>query len=110
MKTLNEATIIGVVGDTPVVKELDKGKKMATFHVATDNYYKKGEEGMKETDWHNIVCWENNANVAEWLIKKGSIVFIRGRIKTVNRGTEEDKRFFTEIVADSIFVFSNDKK
>lgn len=105
MNGLNEATLIGNLGKDPEVRILNGGKKVATFSVATPDNYKKGDEWVNQTDWHNIVAWGNNAELAEKHLKKGNAVIVMGRIKTRKyTGKDGIEKYVTEIVADRLMA------
>ena len=85
MTMKNRVQLIGNLGATPEIKELDNGNKMARFTVATSDFYtnKKGEK-VTETQWHNIVIWGKLADIAEKYLEKGSQVVIDGKLTTRN--------------------------
>jgi single-strand DNA-binding protein len=110
MTIKNRVQLIGNLGATPEVKDLDNGNKVARFSVATSEFYtnKKGEK-VTETQWHNIVIWGKLAGIAEQLLKKGSQVVIDGKLTTRNYTDKEGaKKYFTEIVANELLLI--DKK
>lgn len=104
---MNEATIMGHIGKEPEIRTTSNGKKMAMFSVATSEYWKdKSGENQTQTQWHNIVAWGANADVAEKFLKKGMNIVVKGKI-TYN--TYQDKagenRTVTQIVVEKI-IFS----
>lgn len=110
MTIKNRVQLIGNLGATPEVKELDNGNKMARFTVATSEFYtnKKGEK-VTETQWHNIVIWGKLAGIAEKFLEKGSQVVIDGKLTTRNYTDKAGaKKYFTEIVANELLLI--DKK
>ena len=110
MTIKNRVQLIGNLGGTPEVKDLDNGNKVARFSVATSEYYtnKKGEK-VTDTQWHNIVIWGKLADIAEKYLHKGSQVVIDGKITTRNYTDKEGaKKYFTEIVANELLLI--DKK
>ncbi|MBK7666127.1 MAG: single-stranded DNA-binding protein [Sphingobacteriaceae bacterium] len=110
MTIKNRVQLIGNLGATPEIKELDNGNKMARFTVATSEYYtnKKGEK-VSETQWHNIVIWGKLAGIAEKFLEKGSQVIIDGKLTTRNYTDKAGaKKYFTEIVANELLLI--DKK
>lgn len=102
--TLNKAMIIGNVGRDPEVKHLDKGLAVVTLPVATTERFKdKNGELREQTEWHNIVFWRSLAEFVERHVRKGSQIFVEGRLRT--RSWEDQngqKKYATEIVADVI--------
>lgn len=102
MSSLNKILLIGNVGADPEVKHLETNT-VAKFTLATSEAYKgKDGEKMTDTQWHNIVAWKGLAEIAEKYIRKGSQLYIEGRIKYRTYGEGNEKKYFTEIVADSI--------
>ena len=98
--------LIGNVGKDPEVRHLEGGSVVARFSLATTERYKdKNGEFQEQTEWHNIVCWRLLAERAEKYVKKGSQLFVEGRLRS---RSWEDKtgqaRYTVEIVADSIQI------
>ena len=105
--SLNKAMLIGNVGRDPEVRYLDGNSgnaKVATFTLATTERYRdRNGETRENTEWHNIVAWRNNADVAERFVKKGTQLFIEGRIRTRSWDDQNgNKRYTTEIIADNL--------
>ncbi len=102
--TLNKAMIIGNVGKDPEVKHLDKGLAVVTLPIATTERFKDKNGDLREqTEWHNVVFWRSLAEFVERHVRKGSQVFVEGRLRT--RSWEDQngqKKYATEIVADVI--------
>lgn len=101
---LNKAMIIGRVGKDPEVNYVKEDLPVARFSVATNESYKgKDGEWRENTEWHNVVAWRNRAKYCETAIRKGSLVFIEGKLQTRQwEGQDGNKRYTTEIVADTI--------
>jgi single-strand DNA-binding protein len=102
--SVNKAILIGFVGNDPEVRYLDSGTPVANFNLATsETYTNKGGEKVTQTEWHHIVLWRSLAEITEKYIKKGSQVYIEGRIRTRSWDDRDgNKRYTTEIVADSM--------
>lgn len=102
--SVNKAILVGFVGNDPEVRYLDSGTPVANFRLATsENYTNKAGEKVTQTEWHNIVLWRGLAEVAEKYIKKGTQVYIEGRIRTRSWDDRDgNKRYTTEIVADNL--------
>jgi single-strand DNA-binding protein len=104
--SLNKAMLIGNVGRDPEVRYLEgnNGAKVATFTLATTERYRdRNGETRENTEWHNIVAWRNNADVAEKYIRKGTQLYIEGRIRTRSWDDQTgNKRYTTEIIADTV--------
>jgi len=99
--------LIGNVGRDPEVRYLDGNSgnaKVATFTLATTERYRdRNGETRENTEWHNIVAWRGNADVAERFIKKGTQLYIEGRIRTRSWDDQSgNKRYTTEIIVDNL--------
>ncbi|KAF5035047.1 Single-stranded DNA-binding protein [anaerobic digester metagenome] len=100
---VNKAILIGNLGRDPEIQNFDKGVKKASFSLATTETYRNREgQEMEQTEWHNIILWRGLAEIAEKFLRKGSQVYIEGRIR--NRSYEKDgqKRYITEIEGDTL--------
>lgn len=101
---INKVTLVGNLGKDPEVRHLENGTIVARLTVATnENYKDKNDEWQTITEWHNIVAWRGLANYSERSLKKGSLVYIEGKI-TNRKWQDKDgnDRYSTEIVANSI--------
>jgi len=99
---INKVILIGNLGRDPEVQRFENGVKKAAFSLATTEVY-KGKDGEKaqHTEWHNIVLWRGLAEVAENYLKKGSNVYIEGRIRRREYEDKEgQKKFIYEIMGD----------
>lgn len=103
---VNKVILIGNVGADPEVRTLENGTKVARLRVATTEriFNRETQERREHTEWHSVTLWRGLAEVADKYVRKGSQVYIEGKI----RGREwEDpathvKRFGVEIVADTM--------
>ena len=104
MAGVNKVMLIGNLGKDPEVRYLDSGVAVANFSLATTESYKnKDGERVSQTEWHNIVLWRGLAEVAEKWLKKGSSVYIEGRIRTRKwEDKEGNARYSTEILGDNM--------
>ena len=102
--SVNKVILVGNVGKDPEVRPLESGAAVAAFPLATTERYKdKSGVLQDQTEWHNIICWRNLAELAEKYINKGSQLYIEGKIRTRSWTDKEGaKRYTTEIVADNI--------
>ena len=102
----NHVQLIGNVGQDPTITNLENGKKVATFSLATNEYYKnsKGEK-VQETQWHNVVAWGKTAEVIEKYAVKGKEIGVSGKLKS--RSYEDNEgvtRYVTEVEANEILL------
>ena len=101
---INKVILVGRVGKDPEIRHLDQNVKVATFRLATDESYKNSNgEKITNTEWHTIVLWRGLADITEKYVKKGSLLYIEGKI-TTREWTDKDgnKRYNMEIVADTM--------
>jgi len=96
--------LIGNVGKDPEVRYLQENTKVATVVLATTERYKDRSGVLQEsTEWHNIVLWRNLADIVEKYVKKGSQIYVEGRIRTRSWTDQTGaKRFTTEIQAENM--------
>jgi single-strand DNA-binding protein len=101
---INKVILLGHVGKDPELRHLDNDRTVARFTLATSETYKnKNGEKVTNTEWHNIVAWRALAELAGKYIKKGSLLYIEGKIRTRSWDDKEgNKRYTTEIDAESI--------
>ena len=108
--SLNKVMLIGNVGRDPEVRYLDgngagsAGTKVATFTLATSERYRDRSGELREnTEWHNIVAWRQSADVAEKFVRKGTQLYIEGRLRTRSyTGQDGVKKYTTEITVDNL--------
>jgi single-strand DNA-binding protein len=102
--SFNKVILIGNVGKDPEVRHLETGTVVSSFTLATtERFRNKAGELQDQTEWHNIVCWRNLAELSEKYIKKGAQIFVEGKIRTRSWQDQTGaKRYTTEIVADNI--------
>lgn len=103
--SVNKVILVGNVGRDPEVRYLDKDVAVANFTLATTERgytMQNGTQVPERTEWHNIVAWRGLATLSEKYIKKGSQIYIEGKLQS--RSWEKDgiKRYTTEIVAEEI--------
>jgi single-strand DNA-binding protein len=101
--SVNKVILVGRLGRDPETRYTSGGQAVANFSVATDESYKdRNGERQKRTEWHKIVVWGKQAEIAQQYLKKGSLVFIEGRIQSREwQDKEGQKRTSFEIVASS---------
>lgn len=101
--SVNKVILVGRLGRDPETRYTGGGQAVANFSVATDETYKdRNGERQKRTEWHKIVVWGKQAEIAQQYLKKGSLVFIEGRIQSREwQDKEGQKRTSFEIVASN---------
>jgi single-strand DNA-binding protein len=106
---INRATLVGNVGKDPEVRYLDENTSVASFPLATSEKYKKSEgEVIENTEWHNCKAWKGLASIVEKYVKKGSKLYIEGKIKTRSYDDKDGvKRYATEIVCDQLVMLDS---
>ena len=108
--SLNKVILIGNVGKDPDIRYFDNGNAIANFPMATsERGYKlaNGTEVPERTEWHNIVASRERAQFVEKYVKKGSLVYVEGKIRSRNYEDKDGiKRYITEIFADRIEFYS----
>ena len=105
MSTLNKAMILGRLGRDPEVRYTPGNVPVANISIATNSRSKdKSGEWQDVTEWHRIVLFNKNAEIAEKYLKKGGSVYIEGRIQTRSWEDQQSgqKRYSTEIIADQL--------
>lgn len=104
--SVNRVTLIGHVGKDPDVKHFDNGTAVASFSLATTEKGYTAQNGTTipdRTEWHNIVCWRGLAKVAEQYVKKGSQLYIEGKIRSRSYDDANGvKRYVTEMYVDNL--------
>ena len=107
MSTLrNKVQLIGNLGNDPEIVNLDSGKKLAKFSIATNETYKNNKgERVTDTQWHNVVAWGKTAKVIENYVTKGKEVAIEGKLTSRSYETKQgEKRYLTEIVCNELLM------
>ena len=100
MPALNKVQLIGYLGRDPEARSIPTGQKVTTFSLAVTRRWKSGNEGKEATDWFNVEAWGRLGEISREYLKKGSLVFVEGRLRT---DKYEDKggetKYFTKVVA-----------
>lgn len=104
--SVNKVILIGNVGKDPEIKYFDNGSAVANFTLATTERGYTAANGTQipdRTEWHNVVCWRGLAKVVEQFVKKGSQLYIEGKIRSRSYDdTNGIKRFISEIYVDNL--------
>ena len=104
MAGVNKVILLGNLGKDPEVRVFDGGSKKAMFSLATsDSFVDKAGEKKENVEWHNIIFWGKMADVVEKYLKKGSQVYVEGKIATRAYDDKDGhKRYITEIICSSL--------
>ena len=103
MPALNRVQLIGRLGKDPESKFIPSGKKVTHFSLAVSSRWKDKTGEMKEsTEWVNVEAWGRLGEVCQEYLKKGSLIFLEGRLKTDKYEDKGETRYFTTIVAQSL--------
>lgn len=101
--SLNKVMIIGRLGQDPELKYTPQGQAVCSFTLATDESY-KDSQGVQvdKTEWHKVVVWRKLAEIAGQYLKKGSLVYIEGKLSTRMWEKDGHKNYTTEIIASQM--------
>jgi single-strand DNA-binding protein len=102
--SINKVMLIGNLGSDPELRFTPGGVQVANFNLATsESWTDKSGERQERTEWHRIVLWRRLAEVAGQYLKKGSKIYIEGKLQTRNWEDQNgQKRYTTEVVANSM--------
>ncbi len=103
---LNKAMIIGNLTRDPEIRNTPSGAQVASFSVATSLVWTdQGGQQQKKTEFHNIVAWRKLAEICGQYLRKGSKVYVEGRLQTTEwTGQDSIKRYRTEIVLENMIM------
>lgn len=109
MSGINKVILIGNLGRDPEIMKFENGVKKVTFPLATTEVFKRDNEKVSQTEWHNIVLWRGLAEIAETYLKKGSQIYLEGRIRTRSWDDKETgaKKYITEIIGDTMTMLGS---
>lgn len=108
-KSINKVILLGNVGKDPEVKFLPSGSAVANLTLATSERFKdKGGEWQDRTEWHNLTAYQRTAEIIRDYVKKGSKLYIEGRIQTRSWDDQASgqKRYRTEIIVNDLVLLS----
>jgi len=106
-KSVNKVILLGNLGKDPEVKYTPQGTPVAKLAVATNERFKdKDGQWQDRTEWHNVVLWQRLAEIAGEYLKKGSKVYIEGKLQTRSWDDKQtnQKRYMTEVVANDLVL------
>ena len=107
--SVNKVILIGNLGKDPDVRRLENGTAVASFPIATSESYKdRNGNRVDSTEWHNIVMWRGLAEIAEKYLRKGSSIYVEGKLKTRSwEDQDRNTRYITEVVADNMTMLGS---
>ena len=108
-KSINRVTLIGNLGKDPELRYTSSGVAVATFSLATNESWKDQDGNVQDkTQWHNIVAWKKLAEICGEYLKKGSKVYLEGRLQYRTYDDKNGvKKYFTEIVVDEMLMLDS---
>ena len=107
MNTLrNKVQLIGNLGNDPEIINLESGKTLAKFAIATNESYKNAQgEKVTDTQWHNVIAWNKTAEIVEKYLTKGNEVAVEGKLTSRSYEDKEGvKKYITEIVVNELLM------
>jgi single-strand DNA-binding protein len=102
----NKVQLIGHLGNTPEIINLESGKKLAKFSLATNESYRNAKgETIKETQWHNVVAWGKTVDIISKYLQKGNEIAIEGKLVTRSYDDKSgNKKYVTEVVVNELLM------
>jgi single-strand DNA-binding protein len=107
MAALNRVQLIGRLGKDPESRYTPTGKKVAHFSLAVSQRWMVAGESKENTEWVNIEAWDRLGEVCQEYLKKGSLVYLEGRLKTDKYESREGTRYYTKVVAQVVQFLSD---
>ncbi len=105
MSSENLVILIGRMGKDPEMRQTQSGKSVVNFSMATSYKPKNGDE---QTEWHNVVAWDKLADIIHKYMKKGSQLYIKGKLQTRKwQDKDGNDRYTTEIVANDMVMMGS---
>ena len=106
--SVNKVMLIGRLGQDPELKYTPQSQAVCTISLATDEGYKdQSGNQVDKTEWHRVVMWRKLAEIAGQYLKKGSLVYVEGKLSTRSYDKDGQKHYTTEVVADTMTMLSN---
>lgn len=112
MAGVNKVILLGHLGKDPEIRAMETGRRVANFTLATSETYKdKNGERVENTEWHNVVFWGPVTEIIEKYVKKGTQIYVEGKLRTRSYETKEGvKKYTTEILGDTITLLGGGPK
>jgi single-strand DNA-binding protein len=108
MPTLNRVQLIGRLGKDPETQFTPTGKKVTKFSLAISEHWKSGGDTKEHTEWFNIEAWGRIGEICQEYLRKGSLIFVEGRMKTDKYEAQGETKYFTKVVLQTLQML--DKK
>jgi len=109
MPALNRVQLIGRLGKDPEGKYTPSGKKVTHFSLAVSQHWKSNGESKEYTEWVNVEAWGRLGEVCQEYLKKGSLVYIEGRLKTEKYEDKGETKYFTKVVTQMVQFLSDSR-
>ena len=102
----NKVQLIGNLGNDPEITNLEGGKKIAKFSLATnETYTNQAGEKITNTDWHNLIAWNKTADIIEKFTKKGKEIAIEGKLSSRSYDDNDgNKKYITEVLVNELLM------
>ena len=113
MASLNKVQLIGFTGGEPRITTFTNGSKTATVSLATkERAYitKSGAEVPEKTDWHNIVAYNQLAEIFEKYVHKGSLLYVEGKLRTRSYEKNGTTHYITEVIIDTMQIIDRQQQ
>jgi single-strand DNA-binding protein len=107
---VNKVILLGNLGRDPEVRSTPSGQPVASFTLATNRKWKdKNGQRQEQTEWHQIVCWGRQAEVAGQYLTKGKQIYVEGRLQTRSWDDKQsgEKRYRTEVICENFQMLSS---
>lgn len=107
--SVNKVILVGNLGMDPEIKVMTSGAKMARLRIATsESYTDKNGERVTNTEWHTVILWRGLAEVAEKYLRKGSQIFVEGKLRTRSYDDQEgNTKYVTEVMGDNFTMLGS---
>ncbi|TAH26030.1 MAG: single-stranded DNA-binding protein [Cytophagales bacterium] len=109
MAGVNKVILLGHLGKDPEIRAVESGRRVCSFTLATTESYKdKNGEKVENTEWHNVVFWGPVVDVFEKYVKKGTQIYIEGKLRTRSYESKEGvKKYITEVLGESMTLLGS---
>ena len=102
MPALNRVQLIGRLGKDPESRHTTSGKQVTSFSLAVSQYWKSQGEARESAEWVNVETWGRLGEVCQEYLKKGSLIYLEGRLKTDRYENKGETKYFTKVVGSTM--------